>query len=227
MTTPLPTPSHHHGRPGDPRPRSTAPASATSADDRPDVPLRTTLLTALEAENLALDALMATLPDTAWTLPTPAPGWTVAHQIAHLAWTDHAVLAALEPDPTALNALVEEALADPDHFTEAGAAEGAALPPDELLARWRASRAQVTHALAAAPADTRIPWLGPPMNPASMATARLMETWAHGVDIADALGRPIQSPVASATSLTWRSAPGISSTTSTASRGRRPRSASN
>jgi uncharacterized protein (TIGR03084 family) len=28
------------------------------------------------------------------------------------------------------------------------------------------------------------------MSAASMATARLMETWAHGVDVRDALGRP-------------------------------------
>ena len=32
------------------------------------------------------------------------------------------------------------------------------------------------------------PWFGPPMSAASMATARLMETWAHGQDVADALG---------------------------------------
>jgi uncharacterized protein (TIGR03084 family) len=34
----------------------------------------------------------------------------------------------------------------------------------------------------------KLPWFGPPMSAASMATARLMETWAHGLDVADALG---------------------------------------
>ncbi len=33
-----------------------------------------------------------------------------------------------------------------------------------------------------------LPWFGPPMAAASTATARLMETWAHGLDIADTLG---------------------------------------
>ncbi|WP_157531232.1 maleylpyruvate isomerase family mycothiol-dependent enzyme, partial [Mycobacterium sp. IS-1496] len=33
-----------------------------------------------------------------------------------------------------------------------------------------------------------LPWFGPPMSAPSMATARLMETWAHGLDVADALG---------------------------------------
>ena len=35
---------------------------------------------------------------------------------------------------------------------------------------------------------TRIPWYGPAMGARSFATARLMETWAHGQDVADALG---------------------------------------
>ena len=39
------------------------------------------------------------------------------------------------------------------------------------------------------PADGRkLPWFGPPMSAASMASARLMETWAHGADVADTLG---------------------------------------
>ena len=34
----------------------------------------------------------------------------------------------------------------------------------------------------------RIPWYGPDMSARSGATARLMETWAHAQDVADALG---------------------------------------
>ena len=33
-----------------------------------------------------------------------------------------------------------------------------------------------------------MPWFGPPMAAPSMATARYMETWAHGLDVAEALG---------------------------------------
>ena len=32
-----------------------------------------------------------------------------------------------------------------------------------------------------------MPWFGPPMSPASMATARFMETWAHSLDVHQAL----------------------------------------
>jgi uncharacterized protein (TIGR03084 family) len=37
-------------------------------------------------------------------------------------------------------------------------------------------------------AKDRIPWFGPSMSALSFATARLMETWSHGQDIATALG---------------------------------------
>jgi uncharacterized protein (TIGR03084 family) len=38
------------------------------------------------------------------------------------------------------------------------------------------------------PEGQKLPWYGPPMSPASMATARFMETWAHALDVYDALG---------------------------------------
>jgi uncharacterized protein (TIGR03084 family) len=78
--------------------------------------------------------------------------------------------------------------ADPLALVDAGAEAGAALPAMELLAHWRKTRSSVMEALKAVPSGVRMPWFGPPMAAASMATARLMETWAHGQDIADTLG---------------------------------------
>lgn len=141
----------------------------------------------LRAESGELDLLVAELSPEQWALPTPAPGWTVAHQIAHLAWTDRSALLAVT-DADAFQALVEKALAAPGSFVDEGAEEGAVLPPAELLAAWRDGRTALDRALRGAPAGARFPWYGPPMSAASMATARLMETWAHGLDIADALG---------------------------------------
>lgn len=136
----------------------------------------TELLDDLRAESRVLDDLVAPLPD--WAVPTPAEGWTIANQISHLRWTDR--LAAL-------------AARDPGAFTEAlrGARpdmvdEGAREPV--TLAQWRASRAELAEALTALPPGVKVPWFGPPMSAVSMATARLMETWAHGQDVADALG---------------------------------------
>jgi uncharacterized protein (TIGR03084 family) len=84
------------------------------------------------------------------------------------------------------------AAADPLGLVDAGAEAGAALPAPELLAHWRKTRTSVLEALRAVPRGVRMPWFGPPMAAASMATARLMETWAHGQDIADALGVRIE-----------------------------------
>ncbi|KOV66264.1 TIGR03084 family metal-binding protein [Streptomyces sp. MMG1121] len=141
----------------------------------------------LRAESEELDLLVAELSPAQWTLPTAAPGWSVAHQVAHLAWTDRsALLAATDAD--GFRALVEKALAAPDSFVDEGAEEGSRLSPVDLLAAWRTGRAGLDRALRTAPPDARFPWYGPPMSVASMATARLMETWAHGLDIADALG---------------------------------------
>ncbi|MBV2153282.1 TIGR03084 family metal-binding protein [Kitasatospora sp. SUK 42] len=156
------------------------------------------LLADLRAESAVLDALVAGLPAEEWARPTPAEGWTVAHQIAHLAWTDDWTALAAR-DAEGFTAATGErfggllaAGADP---VEQGAREGAAAEPAALLDRWRAGREQVQAALAAVPADVKLPWFGPPMKPASMATARLMETWAHGQDVADALGA-VREPTA-------------------------------
>ncbi|WP_432186142.1 TIGR03084 family metal-binding protein [Streptomyces sp. Tue6028] len=141
----------------------------------------------LQQESEELDRLVGELEADRWALDTPAAGWTVAHQIAHLAWTDHSALLAVT-DADAFHALVEKALAAPDSFVDQGAEDGARLAPADLLARWRDGRTALDRALREAPADARFPWYGPPMSTASMATGRLMETWAHGQDVADALG---------------------------------------
>ncbi|MGH3311957.1 MAG: TIGR03084 family metal-binding protein [Streptomyces sp.] len=141
----------------------------------------------LRAEGDALERLVAGLEAKAWALPTPAPGWTVAHQIAHLAWTDQQSLLAVT-DESAFRQAAEAALAAPDTFVDDGARQGAALPPAELLGQWRAGRAELSRALGEVPEGVRLPWYGPPMSAAGMATARIMETWAHGEDVADALG---------------------------------------
>ena len=134
-----------------------------------------------------LDRLVAGLSDDDWRRDTPAAGWTIAHQIAHLAWTDRvAHLAAT--DATSFGAALEAAAAEPLDHVDRVAAEGAVPPYAALLARWRAGRDALADALRGADPAMLLPWFGPPMRPRSMATARLMETWAHGQDVADALG---------------------------------------
>jgi uncharacterized protein (TIGR03084 family) len=147
------------------------------------------LLDDLAAESAALDAVVAQLEDTAWLTPTPAEGWTIAMQIAHLAWTDQQSLLAVT-DPAAFTAAVSGRDAEPADDVDTAAARGAVVEPALLVERWRAGRADLARALAALPEGTKVPWFGPPMSAPSLATARLMETWAHGVDVTDALRVP-------------------------------------
>ncbi len=150
------------------------------------------VLADLSAECAQLDDFVAGLSDPEWRLETPSPGWTIAHQIGHLAWTDDiATLAAT--DAKAFAAALRAAVAAFDTYVDRAAAERAGRPPAEVLAAWRAGRRTLADALTALPAGSSVPWFGPPMSPMSMATARLMETWAHGQDIADTVG--VQRPV--------------------------------
>jgi len=141
----------------------------------------------LHAESDALDTVVAALPAARWSLATPASGWTIAHQIAHLFWTDRVALMSIT-DEAAFEELLVGAQATIDTFVDDAAAELAGMPPDELLADWRRTREELHAALRAVPDGRKLLWFGPPMSAASMATARLMETWAHGLDVADALG---------------------------------------
>ena len=150
------------------------------------------LLADLKAEGDQLWNTVSGVDEEGWRTPTPAPGWTVATQVAHLLWTDEvAVFAAT--DKEAWDAVVLGAIGDPDGFVDAQALEVARLAPSALLARWGAAREALTTALREFPGGQRMPWFGPPMSPASMATARFMETWAHSLDVYEALG--IEPPV--------------------------------
>lgn len=150
------------------------------------------LVADLRDESAEIDALVSGLSEEGWATKTPAPRWTVAHQVVHLAWTDQrALLAIKDPDGfrTEIIRMTATTRMDQlDALVDAAAADGANAPHAQLLADWRQGRDDLAGALLAVPDGTKLPWYGPPMSAASMATARLMETWAHGYDIADALG---------------------------------------
>ena len=148
------------------------------------------LLDDLRAEHAELHGIVAAIDDSAWDRPTPAEGWLVRDQIGHLAYFDEVATTAMT-DPDAFAPLAEEALAmarrgeDPmaEHLRRGRAMAGAA-----VLDWWRdARRTMVDGAARLAPGE-RVPWFGPSMSPLSFVSARLMETWAHGQDVADALG---------------------------------------
>ena len=153
--------------------------------------LLTGLLDDLADESDQLASTVDALGADGWTLSTPAAGWTVATQVAHLLWTDEvaALAAHSHESPEAKQAwddVVLAAIDDPMGYVDRGAFELAALPRDEVLERWAAGRSALRTTLADVPTGQKMPWFGPPMSAASMATARFMETWAHALDVYDA-----------------------------------------
>jgi len=144
----------------------------------------------LIAEQDALDAVVAPLPDDVWARATPSPGWSVADQIGHLTYFDRTATLAIV-DPGAFIEHRDQLIAS---FADAAAVEDLtlgefrAMEPVELLAAWRAGRSALAEAATPLTDDRRIEWYGPSMSSKSFLTARLMEAWAHGQDIVDTVG---------------------------------------
>ncbi len=133
------------------------------------------LLTDLRAEKDVLDELVAHREEREWRAPTPAEGWSVADTIEHLWRSELAATASVRErrDPLA-----------------GGHEPYDSLGPDDLLHTWREARAATLAAFADVDDRDRVPWGGRAMAARSLATARLMETWAHGLDCFAALDVP-------------------------------------
>ena len=141
----------------------------------------------LAAEHAALDVLLEPLDAAGWARPTPAAGWTIRDQVAHLYFGDNrARLAAA--DPAAFVALRDTEYPDKERFARAMVGAELGLDGAAVHAAWRRERAELIEVYRHLDPKVRVEWYGPPMSPASKVTARIMETWAHGQDVADALG---------------------------------------
>lgn len=146
------------------------------------------LLADLDAEYVETHNLVEGLAadDPRWDRPTPAAGWAVRDQISHLAFFDDAGRRAVE-EPAGFAREAESAMAQAGDPMEPHLTRGRSMRGDQLLAWWDEAHAGMTRALSGADASLRLPWYGPPMGVLSFVSARLMETWAHGQDVADAL----------------------------------------
>jgi uncharacterized protein (TIGR03084 family) len=146
------------------------------------------LLVDLDAETAVLDAVLDTLSDADWSRPSPAPGFSVFDQVSHLGYFDEAVTTALL-DPDAYRSERDALLGtNGAEFTEAIAARYRDRSAAEIREWFGRARATMRAAFAGIDPTVRVPWYGPDMAVASALTARIMETWAHGQDIDDAVG---------------------------------------
>ncbi len=165
----------------------TAGCHDAAVTEQTQAPTLDSILADLAAEHAGLDRVVAPLSAAEWERATPAEGWAVRDQVGHLAYFDAEARRALV-DPEGFAAGLAELLGDPEGWMAATVEKGRAMAPGELLAWWRAGRAELLEAAAGVDPRARIPWYGPPMSAISFLSARLMETWIHGQDVADALG---------------------------------------
>lgn len=126
--------------------------------------------------------------DVNFDAATPAASWTIGHQIGHLLWTDRFTALACR-DRTGFARQAEAFGVNPEMTVDAAAASEARRPTHELISEWRRVRRDLVTTLTGLPTGARIPWFGPALGVAATAESRIMETWAHGIDITDALGR--------------------------------------
>ncbi len=143
------------------------------------------------AEQRSLDLIVAGLNDEQWSLPTPSPRWAVRDQIAHLAFFDeHAAVSINEPEAFAehRNDFIQRVSGSVGAAEEVQFERTRLMSPSQLLEHWRSQRDRLAEAATKCTDSDRIEWYGPSMGARSFLTARLMETWAHGRDVCDAVG---------------------------------------
>lgn len=143
----------------------------------------------LRDEYEELDNLVASLTDDQWQLLTPFYDWTIYDEICHLAYFDNnALLATVSKKDFEehVMALMEIMKGNP-RVAELHHKMFEAFTLVDMLNFWRNKRNQLLTRLEASGSKDRFPWYGPDMSALSFATARMMETWAHGQDVFDAL----------------------------------------
>ena len=147
------------------------------------------ILADLVAEQQALDQLLQRAPDRDWKTKTTATGWTVHDTISHLAWTEEHAKRAVHGDESITTDFAS--YGSVDAFNQVGVEKGRLLRHQAVIEWWRFARADVVDGLSRLQRGDRIPWVGASLSARTFATARLMETWAHGLDIQRALEREI------------------------------------
>lgn len=142
------------------------------------------ILSDLVAEEQALDQFLQRISERQWSLPTSAPGWSIKDTVSHLAHTEDFAAKAIAGG----SAVVEDAgITDVNEWTAVGVKIGRDMRYQQVIEWWRNSRADVVDALSRMEGTDRVSWIHGDMSARAFGTLRLMETWAHGLDIKDAM----------------------------------------
>ena len=142
------------------------------------------------AEANELHTLLTTLDDKDWQRATLFKAWTVNDIVQHLHDSDLMAAASVAgPEPfTRLRTQIQAARDGGMTRVQEARNRLGPLTGRRLLERWHATMTDLCDSLSAVPANARLTWYGPDMGVRMFATARQMETWAHGQAIYDLMG---------------------------------------
>ena len=144
----------------------------------------------LQAETDALGDMVSDLSEEQWRLPTPAEGWDSRETMVHLGMTDWVATLAVV-DPERFGGFTAAAARNEMDLHTAAGFDFASMSGAEIWDWMCAERSKMLDAVRPLDRKERIPWFGPSMGALSFVTARLMETWSHGHDVADTHGREL------------------------------------
>jgi uncharacterized protein (TIGR03084 family) len=136
------------------------------------------------AETVRLQGILGLLTPAQWQAESGAVGWSVADVVLHLAQSDESVAASADGADHQRDVRAAGTVDD----WAARQVEAERTAPDLVFARWREARDGAVEALRAADPERPLPWVSGPVKPATLATTRLAEYWAHGLDITSPLG---------------------------------------
>jgi uncharacterized protein (TIGR03084 family) len=142
------------------------------------------VFTDLEAELAQMEAMLDRLTPDQWLSPSVAAGWSIADVVLHLAQTEEAI-------PLSVGAEDEAGWREGDEHVDEMVEQWVRRERDEparIFERWRSAHRRSVATLRAAEPDRKVRWAAAPLKPATLATTRIAEHWAHAFDIAAPLG---------------------------------------
>lgn len=141
-------------------------------------------------ESKSLNAIIESLDVYRMATPTQFLNWTIEDIVGHLHMFNHAAELALK-DRQNFNSFFDPIASDLNQGKSLLDVQKVWLRDTdwpELLELWQAGFAKLAESFGNADPKHRLAWAGPDMSVRSSATARQMETWAHGQAVFDVLG---------------------------------------
>src|SRR6516225_325893 len=140
----------------------------------------------LAAEQERLAGILGGLDEAQWMSPSGAAGWAIADVVLHLAQSEESVVVTVAGGD--LRTGLGQASGGTVDERVAALVSAQRAAPDVVFGRWQRARRAALDALRGAQPDRPLRWVAAPVKPATLATTRLAEHWAHGLDITGPLG---------------------------------------